>query len=318
MRRSRGQLGERAPCGPTPCAAGSPRTRTVRWAGPTRRARRSPRTGPGTTSTARPAAAAARTSRSPGSAMPGMPASVTTATRSPRPRAGRARRRRAAPRCGRSRPATSGRRSMPACCSSRPVRRVSSQQMASAAAAPRRRAATGRRGCRSAWRRGPACTGRARDSPDLELVADRRSHARTTPASASITAWARSTGRLEAPAAQRGDPQHDEVAVEEGDVDREAHAERVHRAGRAEEQRAVDARRGRAAPAGGRPATRPPRGWPAPHRRAAARPRRASDVEADLEHVAVVRPRSPCPRPGACRPPWPWSTTRSRAARPSG
>ena len=39
--------------------------------------------GPGTTSTACPASTAARTSRSPGSEMPGMPASVTTATRSP-------------------------------------------------------------------------------------------------------------------------------------------------------------------------------------------------------------------------------------------
>ena len=67
------------------------------------------------------------------------------------------------------------------------------------------------------------------------------------------------------------DPQHHQVGVAEGDVDGEAHAHGVHRAGRRRAAGPRRCRRGRAGPCCVPRASRPPRGWPAPCRRAPAR-----------------------------------------------
>ena len=94
-----------------------------------------------------------------------------------------------------------------------------------------------------------------------------RLHRAKAPASASSTLWARSTGRVSRLRAQAHGAQHGEVAVEPGHVDREAHADRVHRPGRA---RAAARRRSPSRPEqplapGGR-ARRPPPATPAPPR----------------------------------------------------
>ena len=62
------------------------------------------------------------------------------------------------------------------------------------------------------------------------------------------------------------------------------------------------------------PRSGPARCCATPVRRCAS----GSDVEAELHHVAVLGDRSPCPRGGSCRAPWPSSTSRCRAARPTG
>ena len=140
---------------------------------------------------------------------------------------------------------------IPACCSSRPVRRVSSQQISAAAASASRPAATGRRGCRSAWRRGRGGPLRPRRQPPASAVGAGPSRSSTTspidrpqrsnaPASASITHAALDTGQPEAVAAHAHGLDDDAVVVDEGDVEREAHPDRVHPAARPQHQRPLE------------------------------------------------------------------------------
>ena len=234
-------------CAPSPCAAGTPRTRTGRSGSPLATSAVIAADGPGTTSTGWPASTAARTSRSPGSEMPGMPASVTTATRSPRSS------RSSTPAIARtsvwSLTTTSGRRATPGVLEQATgAPGVLAADRVGAPPAPRPRAATGRRGCRWACPPGRAApvspSARAGRPPAGSTGRTRRPRPR-----ARSGRW--STGRRHPVAAQADRAQHGEVVVEPGDVDGEAHAERVHRPGRHEQQGAVDRRRGRAGPCGG-------------------------------------------------------------------
>ena len=199
-----------------------------------------------------------------------MPASVTTATRSPRssrastsPTApdlgvvvdreqlGRRRRRRgrAAGRCGG--------------CPRRRRRRPGP--------ARRRPGARGRRGCRSAWPPAPA-------RPPLTACRGSRAGrrrggstgrtSRPRPRSPSGPATPAGSTRLGAIVTVRSTTM---VGVAERDVDGEAHAHRVHRPGRRQQQRPLDAVATQQAPCCRDVTSRPPRGWPAPCCRAPAR-----------------------------------------------
>ena len=152
--------------------------------------------------------------------------------------AARARRRSATPRCGR-RPAPAARRAGARCrpataggrCAACPRSRCSPPSPA-----PPRRAATDRRGCR--WASPPA-----RAAPlyslELEHVAGLELPRREGTGLGFEHGVGLEHRTAEPPRSHRHDAQHAQVLVEERDVDGEAHAERVHPAGRAEKSAPV-------------------------------------------------------------------------------
>ena len=241
--------------------------------------------------------------------MPGIPASVTYATRAPPAMSVDELRRLARVRCARARarnrrpagiPNAEQQRTRARACPRRRSRRRR--------ATPRPRAARGRRGCRSACRRDTtravAAHVRRRSALHLDDVAElAASSARTRPRGASIAKYERHTKRETRPGAQR-----------------RRCAARSRRDRRTRRRSGTACRR--CAPAGTGRSTSTPSRCSRPSRPRArtlrvtatsaaastssprtsqGMSRRRSHVEADLEHVAVVRPRSPCPRRAACR-----------------
>ena len=181
---------------------------------------------------------------------------------------------------------------MPAWVSSARVRRVSSAAITSAS----RNTSTARGdrsprlpiGVATSTRRArrPCRAAHVRSSTRSPARSRQRSNA---PASASITNAARRTNGETRHGARRRRAQHDALRVAERDVDREAHADGVHVAARAEHaaRRRTPSRPEQPAPRARRGVGHLDRGQ---HLTVADEPdiqRAPSHVEADLEHVAV-------------------------------
>ena len=128
---------------------------------------------------------------------------------------------------------------MPASASSRPVRRVSSQAMTSASS--ERRGGPGGEVRQVPDGRGDQDQGTPLNDRDLEVIARAQVPRAKAPASLSRTQLARRTGEPDTVRRHGRRADDLEVAVAVGDVDREPDAERVDRAGRPQEQGAVDA-----------------------------------------------------------------------------
>ena len=255
VEHDRARLGRRprpvARCAAAPCGAGSPRTRTVPAGSPLTTSAASAADGPGTTSTGCPARPPPRDQPLAGVGHAGH-AGV-----------GDERHPLAAGRGGRA----GGAISRASVCSLTDHERAAldageRQQLAGAAGVlaahdvgrGQRLGRPGREVAEVADRRAdehePARCGHPLTSSWSPTCSRQRPNA---PASASMTARDRHTRRRQAVAGHGHDPQHAQVAVAEGHVDREPHADRVHRPARAQQQRAVDAVAAEQAPRPGAP-----------------------------------------------------------------